>query len=155
MRKRFPIGLENTPLLGRLGFQFPHLFDTWDRDFLPFWQEADRPLIPPVDMAEDKETLKVHIEMPGLKEDEIQVLCQGDQLVVKAKREEAKENDEADFHVRERRTGSYQRMIRLPFRVVDPDSIEARYQQGVLSLLIPKTREVQDNERPVAVHFGE
>ncbi|MBY5992972.1 Hsp20/alpha crystallin family protein [Ferrimonas balearica] len=156
MAKRYPVGFGNDHPFGRLAGRLPSLFEDFDRDWLPLWGEM-RPepgkLTPAIDLKEEKDRLVVKADLPGLKEDEIEVICTGDRLTLKAQRQQDKEEKAADYHLTERRFGTYQRTVVLPFVIQDADEVRARYRQGVLTVEIPKTEAVRQQERPVKIQF--
>jgi HSP20 family protein len=71
---------------------------------------------------------------------EIDVQVSGNQLIVSGERKEEQEEKGETFHRVERRTGRFSRSILLPCDVQD-DGVDAKYQEGVLKITLPKTSE--------------
>jgi HSP20 family protein len=80
----------------------------------------------------------------------VELSFQGNSLVIKGEKKEEKETKEKDFHVRERRFGSFHRMIPLPAGV-DGDKAMAEYEKGVLHVTIPKTAEAKEQRRKIEI----
>ena len=71
-------------------------------------------------------------------------------LTIKGEKEENKEEKKEDFHMRERRFGSFERALRIPDGV-DTDKIEAAFKKGVLTVTLPKTAEAQKPVKKIEV----
>lgn len=93
------------------------------------------------------------VDMPGLDEKNIEVKVANGVLTVKGEKTEEKEEKEKDFHLRERRFGSFERSIRVP-ETVDMDKIEASFKQGVLTVKMPKTAGAQKPVKQIEVKGG-
>ena len=93
--------------------------------------------LPPVDIAEAEDGLTLTFDLPGLKEDEIQVELDDNVLTVSGERIRANEVKQDDFYRYERRFGTFSRSVALPAGVKD-DEIEASYENGVLEIRVPK-----------------
>ena len=83
--------------------------------------------------------IAVLAELPGVEKDNLEVHAHRDTLTLRGTRRPAAEQDEA-YHRRERRTGAFTRSIQLPYRI-DPERIEARLENGVLYLSLPRPEE--------------
>jgi len=101
---------------------------------------------PAVDVAETADQIVVTATIPGLKPDDIKVTLTGDVLQLTGEVRAQSERDEATYHIRERRVGSFSRAIPLPAPVVS-DKTEAVFENGVLKLTLPKAEEA----RPKAI----
>ena len=90
-------------------------------------------------MVETEREIRVSVEMPGLKRDNIDIDVENNVLTIRGeKREERQEGQEGKYHIAERRYGTLARSFVLP-RDVDAESIQARFEDGVLSVTIPKS----------------
>jgi HSP20 family protein len=99
-----------------------------------------RMLAPPLDMIETEKTISLKLDLPGVSPKEIDVQVSGNQLIVSGERKEEREEKGETFHRVERRTGRFSRSILLPCDVQD-DGVDAKYQDGVLKITLPKTSE--------------
>lgn len=97
---------------------------------------------PALDLMQTPDEVVVRMMIPGVKPEDIEISVTGDVLSIRGevKFEQAKET--ARYHVRELRHGSFARSIALPAPVV-ADKAEARFQDGVLTLTLPKAEEVK------------
>ncbi len=96
----------------------------------------------PVDVYEtDKEEI-VKSSLPGLKPEDIDITVVGDVLTIKGEASEEVEVEDGCYYCRERREGMSQRSITLP-SVIVADKAEARVEDGVLSVVLPKAEEVK------------
>lgn len=96
---------------------------------------------PPVaDVVETEHDIRVELEVPGMDASELQVDIENNVLSISGdKREERKESDErSTWHLAERRYGQFSRSFVLP-REVDADRISAVFENGVLTVTIPKS----------------
>ena len=91
----------------------------------------------PLDVVEDDDNVVVRASLPGAQPDEIEVTVEDGILAIKAHSEGETETKEGSYLVRERRTGSFHRSLRLP-DTVDAEKAESTYENGVLSVSIPK-----------------
>ncbi|GAA4729746.1 Hsp20/alpha crystallin family protein [Flavisolibacter ginsenosidimutans] len=100
--------------------------------------------IPAVNIRETAENLEVEMAAPGMKKDDFKIELDGNNLTITSESE--KENDMKEGERYTRREFSYQsfqRTFTLPRDVVDVDQINAKYENGVLHLLIPKKEEAK------------
>jgi HSP20 family protein len=91
--------------------------------------------VPHVDIGEDENHYEMWVDLPGLTKDQINLDIKGNALVVKGKKkyEQLREN----LIVRERNMGKFYRVIPLP-QDIDPNTVAATYDNGVLHILVPK-----------------
>lgn len=95
-----------------------------------------------LDVAETEDNYLVKATIPGINVDDIEIMLEDDVLMLKGEIKQEEEIEEAKYHLRERRYGSFSRSIRFPM-TVDGDKIEATYANGILSLNIPKAEAVK------------
>jgi len=97
---------------------------------------------PLVDVHETKDHFLVKAELPGLKQEEIEVSIVEDTLTLKGERKRETEVKENEYHRIERSYGVFQRSIALPAGV-DVNAVKASYKDGVLEIQLPKKEEVK------------
>jgi HSP20 family protein len=108
---------------------------------------------PIVDVAEHANGYEITAELPGMEEKDIELTVSNDVLTIKGERKEEKEEKNKDYHISERRYGSYQRSFRLP-EGVDDSKIEAKFKNGLLTVTLPKTAEAQKKSKKIEVKKG-
>ena len=96
----------------------------------------------PLDVTENADNIMVKASIPGVKPEDLEVTVHGDMLTIKGEMKADEEKKDERYHLRERRWGSFARSISLPVPV-KADSVEADYDNGVLTLTLPKTEEVK------------
>ncbi|MGE5848909.1 MAG: Hsp20/alpha crystallin family protein [Candidatus Methylomirabilota bacterium] len=100
---------------------------------------------PLVDVHETKEGFQLQVELPGVKQEDIQVSIVGDTLTLKGERKAETEVKEDHYHRIERSYGTFQRRVVLP-SVADPNRVKATYRDGVLQIQLPKKEEAKPKE---------
>jgi HSP20 family protein len=99
---------------------------------------------------EDKETVKIVAEVPGVRPEDVKLSLENNLLTIRGeKRQQAEERNER-VHRYERSYGTFERSFALP-STVDPDKITATYENGVLTVIIPKVERARPREIPVRV----
>jgi HSP20 family protein len=99
-------------------------------------------ITPAVDMYQTDNDVVVKATLPGFKPEEIQISVTGDTLTLKGETAAEKEVKEATYHLQERRFGSFSRQVTLPSSVI-ADRAKADFDNGVLTLTLPKSEEVK------------
>lgn len=113
-------------------------------------EEPEWLLSPAVDIAEKPAAYEVTAELPGLDEKSIEVKLENGNLVIKGEKSEEKEEKEKDFHLSERRFGSFQRSFALPDSV-EAGKVEASFKNGILTVTLPKKAEAQKPAKKIDV----
>jgi HSP20 family protein len=98
--------------------------------------------IPAVDMYQTDDAVVVKSAIPGIKPEDIDISITGDTLTIKGETRVEEEVNEENYIRRERRYGSFCRSLALPLPVVT-EKAEAEFENGVLTLTLPKAEEVK------------
>ena len=106
------------------------------------WPATGRTEALAVDMYETDDAIVVKSAIPGIKSDELDVSISGDTLTIKGETKAEEEIEEGNFIHRERCYGSFCRSLTIPLSVV-ADKAEAEFEDGVLTLTLPKAEEVK------------
>lgn len=96
----------------------------------------------PLDVIENDNAFVVKASLPGIKADDIEVTFQDQALTIKGEMKQEEEVKQEKVHMQERRFGSFCRSISLPSGV-DGEAIKADFENGVLTLNLPKKEEVK------------
>jgi HSP20 family protein len=94
-------------------------------------------LSPRIDISETDKEYHLEAELPGLTQKDIEVKVDGGILNIKGNKEESHEEKEKNYYLRERYYGAFQRSVALPSNVM-ADNIEAKFENGILNITIPK-----------------
>jgi len=127
--------------------------DIFGQPFLPsVWRRI--PMLemgwaPAIEVFEKEDKFVVKAEIPGMKEDDIDVSVVGDTLTIKGERKAESEVKEEDYYCCERSYGSFSRSIALP-STVDASKIKADYEGGILEVSLPKAPEVKPKKIAVS-----
>jgi HSP20 family protein len=128
------------------------MFSSYGDPFARLQQELERMLsafegpssgvYPPLDIFDAGDEIVVKAELPGVDPAKLDVEVRDDTITVSGERTNDMPKEKGAFHRRERLDGQFRRLIRLPARL---ESAEARaeYKYGVLTIRIPKTKEVR------------
>lgn len=107
-------------------------------------------LSPSMDISETDGALRIEVDLPGFKQDDISIDMRDNRLAIKAEMRKDDEPENAQYHRRERRYGRYEQVLTLP-QNIDPEKITARFTDGVLTLEVPKTDRVLNTGRRIAI----
>jgi len=97
---------------------------------------------PLVNVYEDKDTITVAAEIPGLRKEDVSVTLVDGNLTIKGKREQAKLGDNAVILRQERSEGAFEKSLRIPVKVNDA-KIAATFKEGMLTIMLPKAEEAR------------
>jgi HSP20 family protein len=124
-------------------------------DFGPSWpwESTTSVAVPAVDVAEKEKEYQITAELPGLDESNVQVTLVDDVLTITGEKQEEKEEKDKNYHLSERRYGSFQRSFQLP-PGIDQGKIEANFRNGVLTVLLPKAPDAQTKTKKIAIKAG-
>ncbi len=98
--------------------------------------------MPSMDVYETEGEIVAELELPGIESGDVEVAVEDSTLTVSGRREFSSEVNEESYRRVERRHGSFTRSITLP-QAVDADKVEAAFDQGVLTIRVPKVQKVK------------
>lgn len=105
---------------------------------------------PPVDIYEDDHKLVLKLEVPGVKEEDLDVQVEGRSLTVRGERKFSSEEKQENFHRIEHRYGTFARSFTLP-TTVDAENVKASYNAGVLEVELAKKPESKPRQIKIGV----
>jgi len=111
---------------------------------------ATAPWIPPVDVFETPENIVLKADLPDVKKEEVDISIENNTLTIKGERKFENEVKEKDFYRMERRYGTFSRTFTLPPSVT-AEKAEAAFENGVLTLTLPKREESKPKQIKVQV----
>lgn len=97
---------------------------------------------PAIDMYQTENDVVVKASIPGMKAEEVQINITGDVLTLKGEVKQDDERNDRAWHIREHRFGSFERSVALP-TAVKTDKAEAVFENGILTVTLPKADEVK------------
>jgi len=135
--------------LRRLNSILDDAFNTWS-----FQREENGTLtaawIPAVDVFEDKDSVKIIAELPGVKPEDVKLSVENNVLTLRGEKKQVAEEKTERVHRYERSYGMFERSFALP-NTVDADRVEARYDNGLLTIQLPKAERARPREIQVHV----
>ena len=102
-------------------------------------------VFPPINVSEDAESVYVRAELPGIKIDDLDITMENDTLTIAGERKLAAEDDSVSYHRRERESGAFRRSFSLTNQV-DSEKVQARYTDGILTVILPKAAEARPKQ---------
>ena len=118
------------------------LFDPdFARPFVRFGRSADHGSMP-LDVRTDADSLTIEASLPGIRPEDVEITVEGGTVTLSASTREERTEDEGSYLVREIRRGAVTRSITLP-KGLEPDQARATFENGVLSLRIPRAEQVK------------
>jgi HSP20 family protein len=106
---------------------------------------------PAVDVYEDKDNLLVKAELPGMRKEDVEIAFHNGYLTLSGERKQEQKHEDAETYRSERWLGRFHRTISLPCRV-EADKIKATYNEGVLTVTLPKAEEAKAKQIPITVN---
>ena len=136
---------DNVGNLRRLSSMIDEAFSNW-----PFQQEQGNGSItsawvPPCDVFEDKDGVKIVAEIPGVKAEDVKLSLENNMLTIRGEKRQVAEETTERIHRYERTYGTFERAFALP-STVDVERIEARYDAGILTVSLPKAERARPRQ---------
>ena len=106
---------------------------------------------PALDVHEDKDNFVVKAELPGMKKEDIEVSLHDGSLSISGERKTESKREDSEVYRAERFFGRFQRTVTLP-TMVAADKVKAAYNDGILTITLPKTEEAKPRKIDVSVN---
>jgi len=145
LRDIMPFGRRPSDLIKRFEKEFFDL-DEWFDDFWSFERGAR---FMKTDIKETENEYIIEAEIPGAKKDDIKIELYDNKLTIKSEIKSEQKEERDNFIRRERRFGSCQRTFYL--ENVKQDEIKAKYQDGILTIILPKEKPSKPNVRNIDI----
>ena len=127
----------------------PNIFERMIDDNL-FYDYDNINWAPSVDINESSDTFIITADLPGIKKSDIKVKVEENVLILSAERKIDKTSSNEKYHFSERRSGTFSRSFKLP-KSVKEEKITADFDNGVLSIIIPKAEDAIMSNRLIKV----
>jgi HSP20 family protein len=106
--------------------------------------------MPACDVVEDKNQLKIVLELPGVRPEDVKISLENQTLTISGEKKQAVEEKNERWHRYERSYGAFERSFTLP-STVDAERVQAIAELGTLTLVLPKAEKSKPREIPVKV----
>jgi HSP20 family protein len=110
--------------------------------------------MPAMDLVENEDSFLLRADLPGLSEDDIKIEVEDNVLTLSGERKSEHETKQEGYHRVERAFGAFSRALTLP-KGVDPESVTAHFDRGVLEVRIPKPEEQKPRRISIGVGGGQ
>ena len=121
-------------------------------DLEPFrrrgWSTTD--ITPRMDVVETDEAFEVTAELPGMTEKDIDVSVADGAVTIRGEKKTEREEKKGDVHLSERSFGTFTRSFGMPENI-NEDGISAQFDNGVLTLTLPKTEKSKPRAKKIEV----
>lgn len=104
---------------------------------------------PSCEVAEENNSYVLKFDLPGVSKDQVKVETDKNQITVRAERKEEKKSESKKKYLSEMYYGSYTRSFTLPSQV-DENKVEAKFENGVLTVTVPKTESMKAKQIPIS-----
>ncbi|QRM36100.1 Hsp20/alpha crystallin family protein [Microvirga sp. VF16] len=99
-----------------------------------------------MNVSETQNEIRITAELPGVSEQDIDINLEDDMLTIRGEKKFERKDEKENFHFVECSYGTFQRSVRLPFPM-NPDQVQARFENGVLTVTVPKTGRPERSHR--------
>lgn len=123
----------------------------FEESFVPMMPSRLGNFVPAMDLSETPDAYIVELVVPGMKAEDLNVTFENGSLTISGEVKQTEESKNRNYHRAERRYGRFSRCITLP-STVRGDAIEARLENGILTLRVPKAEEVKP--RQITINVG-
>lgn len=113
--------------------------------------EMNEAFVPAIDIVENEKSYVVSVELPGLKEDEIELQVDSGHLVLKGEREQKHQEKSETVLVNETSYGSFYRSFPLPDNVDADEQYSANLENGILSIVLPKKKDSKSKIKSIPI----
>ncbi len=132
--------------MAHLQQQLNRIFDQFDPDLFARSEDLGGGMFTPaVDVKEDDDAYTVHMEVPGVKQDTLNVTLQDSVLSIRGTKEQKQEQNEGQYRRVERSYGAFARSLSMPHNV-DGGKVTANLHDGVLEIRLPKMEEAKPRQ---------
>ena len=97
-------------------------------------------IVPSIDMFEEKNEVVIKAELPGIKKEDIDISLTDNTITLSGEKRKEEKVEKKNYYRVERSQGSFKRSFHLPSKI-KTDQVNARFQDGVLEIHLPKTEE--------------
>ena len=114
-------------------------------------QLAPENFLPPVDISEDDHNITLQAEIPGVKQEDLNITLENNVLTISGERKFKEEEKKENFHRIERRYGKFTRSFTLP-ATVDAEKVNATFENGLLNITLAKREEFKAKQITIGVN---
>jgi HSP20 family protein len=102
-------------------------------------------VFPLINVTEDKDSYYIRAELPGIKAEDLEISVTGETFSISGERKMASEEEKVKYHRKEREGGKFNRIFSLP-GPIDPEKVEAKSANGILTVTLPKSEKAKPKQ---------
>lgn len=139
-------------LFNQLRHDISHLLDDAWRHIKPqsLLRQDALILVPDLDFAETDDAFIVTVELPGLKQEDIHIDLNNTLLTIRGEKKIERDDKKQNYHRIERTSGAFSRTLQMR-AAINPDAIEATFNEGVLMITLPKAEEAKNKTTRIEI----
>jgi HSP20 family protein len=149
-RSGYPWTADVPTLQGRLNRMLDEAFRGWPGSTQEDGGSLVGQWVPPVDVFEDKDAVRIMAELPGVKPEDVKISLENNVLTVRGEKRQVAEEQHDQVHRYERYYGVFERSFTVP-STVNAEHIKASYDLGVLTVRLPKLEKAKPRQIEVKV----
>lgn len=107
-------------------------------------------MMPKVDVSESEREIQIVAELPGLKQEDVELSVENDLLTLRGETSSSRDEKDKQYHLTERSYGRFERSFRLP-ETVDREKISASFDNGLLTVTLPKSERAQPKAKRIEI----
>jgi HSP20 family protein len=143
---------QQTNQLGSFYRQANRLFEDMFREIGEMPDLSGGILAPNIDVTQSDKETRITAELPGVKQEDVDVSVDNDTLTIRAEKRVEHDADKNTRHISERSFGTFQRSLRLP-QPVEAGQVHAHFDRGVLTVTLPRS-EHDGGRHKIAIESG-
>jgi HSP20 family protein len=158
LARREPMGFSRDPFQMFMRDPFELMREMMVNPFRMFsmspWMGRDLSWSPSFEVRETDDAFVLKADLPGVRPDDLEISLMANQLTIRGKREQEKEEGEGQYHTYERSYGTFTRSFALP-ESADLDKIRSDLKDGELTILVPKQAGTSPQRRKIQIGSGQ
>ena len=107
----------------------------------------------PIDVTADDKYVVIQASLPGVRPEDVNVSVEDNRITIDGETHSSEETENERYVIRERHAGAFHRGLTLP-QGLEEDNIEARFENGLLTLTVPRTVEVKPKAKTIEIKTG-
>jgi len=133
-----------------LGTGLSRVFDDFFKDFHKVGFDV-APTFGRSDIYEKDNNLVIETELPGAKKEDVSIKVEDDTLCISGEMKRSEEVKKENYFRMGRHYGSFQRTFPLPADIADKKGIKARFEGGILKVIVPLKESIKEKESPIEI----
>ncbi len=117
----------------------------WEKEVDRLFGKRSETYVPAVEVTDEEKAFFISMDIPGLRKEDLEIEVKDNQLIISGERKFTQTSEKNNILRSEKRYGKFSRVFTLP-KNVNADAIEARFENGVLEIALPKEEKAQSKK---------